>query len=301
VLSVIGATLLLTAAPAHYAGPGNDVGILWLVGAEVFLLTGVLVKEVVFRRIGLVAGVLVAAWLAYFDLRSLITTRSASETTLLWAATLFGTCAVAFYLNALGIGRKWKEFFDASPDGGLLTTHSYLGALCGAAAVWACFTGDWTAVAFAGVMLLLAALAKRIVSQHLQLQYLFFAALVAGRAFAVNLHLQSTNGIHVTLRLITLPLLAAAFYGTAKLAALKDTVEQRFLRGLFAAAGSLTLGSLIWLESPELWRPVALMAFPRGSRPSAEISRARMAHAHRVFLRGDHRPRHGSSPSPSLA
>jgi len=261
VLSVIGAMLLLAAAPAHYAGPGNDVGILWLVGAEVFLLAGVLVKEVVFRRIGLVTGILVASWLAYFDLRSLMITRSASETTLLWAATLFGTCALAFYLNALGIGRRWMEFFELSPDGELLTTHSYLGALCAAAAAWACFTHDWTAVAFAGVMLLLAAFAKKAASPHLQLQYLFFAVLVAARAFAVNLHLETTNGFHITLRLVTLPLLAAAFYGTAKLAALKDTAEQRFLRGLFAAAGSLTLGSLIWLESPELGRPVALIAF----------------------------------------
>ena len=261
VLSVIGAMLLLAAAPAHYAGPGNDVGILWLVGAEVFLLAGVLVKEVVFRRIGLVTGILVAAWLAYFDLRLLMATRSANETTLLWAAALFGTCALAFYLNALGIGRRRMEFFELSPDVELLTTHSYLGALCAAAAAWACFTHDWTAVAFAGVMLLLAAFARKAASPHLQLQYLFIAVLVAARAFAVNLHLEATNGFHVTLRLVTLPLLAAAFYGTAKLAALKDTAEQRFLRGLFAAAGSLTLGSLIWLESPELWRPVALIAF----------------------------------------
>jgi hypothetical protein len=261
VLSVIGAALLLAAAPAHYAGPGNDVAILWLVGAEVFLLTGVLVKEAVFRRIGLFTGLLVAAWLAYFDLRSLIATRSASETVLVWAATLFGTCAIAFYLNSLAIGRKWSEVFESSPDRELLVTHSYLGALCGAVAAWAFFTHDWTAVAFAGIMLLLAALAQQVGSPHLQLQYLFFGVLVAGRAFAVNLHLGSPNGIHVRQRLLTLPLLAAAFYGTAKLAALRETAEQRFLRGLFAAAGSLALGSLIWLESPELWRPVALIAF----------------------------------------
>jgi len=261
VLSVMGAALLLAAAPSHYAGPGNDVAILWLAGTEVFLITGVLVKEVVFRRIGLLAGLLVGAWLAYSDFRPLMTTRSTSETTLVWAAALFGVCAVAFYLNALGIGRRWSTYFEDFPDRGLLTSHSYLGALAAAAAMWAFLTKDWTALGFAGLMVILAALGRELESQHLQLQYLFFGGLIGWRALAFNLHLESTNGLHVKMRLLTMPLLAAAYYATAKLATLRDTGEQRILRGLFAAAGTAALTLLIRLESPELWRPVAFIVF----------------------------------------
>lgn len=270
-LTVMGAALLLAAAPAHFAGPGNDVAILWLVGAEVFLIVGLIVKEVVFRRIGLVAGLLVAGWLVYSDFRSLITERLSKEVPLLWAGVLFGLCAAVFYVNVLGIGRKWSKFFEASPDRELLLSHSYLGALAAASGAWAYFTHDWTAVVFAGLMVLLAGLGRRVEPPHLQLQYLFFGVLTAWRAFAFNLHLGSPEGVHVMMRLLTLPLLAAAFYGTAKLAALRDTAKQGIWRGLFALAGTVTLALLIWLESPELWRPVAFIVF---SIALAEAGRA---------------------------
>src|SRR5467141_278328 len=57
VLSVVGATLMLAAVPFHYSG--NNVAILWLVGAEAFLAAGIIAKEVVFRRLGLLTGLLV--------------------------------------------------------------------------------------------------------------------------------------------------------------------------------------------------------------------------------------------------
>jgi Predicted membrane protein (DUF2339) len=86
-------------------------------------------------------------------------------------------------------------------------------------------------------------------------------ALVAYRTFAVNLHWDAPEGAHVKMRLLTLPLLAAAFYATAKLAALRDTPNQRIVRGCLAAAGTSTLALLIWFEAPELWRPVAFIVF----------------------------------------
>lgn len=261
VLTVMGAALLLAAAPSHYAGPGNDVAILWLVGMEVFLITGVAVNEVVFRRIGLLTGLLVGAWLAYSDFRPLVNARLANESPLAWASVLFGLCAIVYYLNALWIAHYWSEFFQDTPDAELVTTHSYIGVLCAAAGAWAFFTNDWTALAFAVLMLALASMAKGLESPHLQMQYLFLGLLTAGRAFAFNLHLHSIGTPHIEMRLLTLPLLAAAYYGTAKLAPLRDSVEQRTLRGCFAASGTLFLTLLIWLEAPELWKPVAFIAF----------------------------------------
>jgi hypothetical protein len=259
VLSVMGAALMLASVPFHYTG--NNVAILWLVGTEVFLIAGIAAKEVVFRRIGLLTGLLVGGHLAFTDFRPVLVARLASEERLVWAAVLFGLCAVVFYLNALGIGRKWRDFFAQSPDAELLISHSYLGALSAAAAAWAFFTDDWTALAFAVLMLILASIGKSLQSVHLQVQYAFLGVLTAYRTFAVNLHLEASEGLHVKMRLLTLPLLAAAFYGTAKLAALRDAAEQRIVRGCFAAAGSSALALLIWFEAPELWRPVAFIVF----------------------------------------
>jgi hypothetical protein len=166
-----------------------------------------------------------------------------------------------FYINDLGIGSRWKEFFQNSPDRPLLTVHSYLGALSAASAAWALFTQDWTAIAFAAVMLFLAAIGRALESRHLQVQYALLGALAFYRAVVVDLHLESAQHAHVRMRLLTLPILGAVFYVTAKLAAHRDDAEQRVLRGLFAAAGTALFALLIWYEVPELWQPLAFIAF----------------------------------------
>jgi len=261
VLTVTGTALMLAAAPSHYTYKANDVAILWLVGAEVFLIAGVIVKEVVFRRLGLFTGLLVGLHLAGTDFLQLMTFRASSENIALASGVLFAVCAIVLYFNAMGVGSRWKGFFGDSPDRFLLTIHSYLGAFAAASAAWALFSNDWTALAFAAIMLIVAALGRALESPHLQAQYALLGALTVYRSIVVNLHLESAEHVHVRLRLLTLPILTAAFYLTAKLAALRDDPEQRTIRALFAAAGSGFLGLLIWYEAPELWQPLAFIAF----------------------------------------
>src|SRR5438445_3962230 len=261
VLTVAGAALMLAAVPAHYAGNDKHVTILWLVGTEVFLIAGVLVKEIVFRRLGLLTGLLVGIRLLGFDFRDLVNLRLQGEKLELGAGVLFAFCAIVFYLNSPGLGSRWKEFFDRSPDRPLLTVHSYLGAFAAATAVWALFLQDWTAIAFAAVMLILAAAGRALESRHLRVQYTLLGLVTLYRTAVVNLHLESPEHAHVRMRLLTLPILGAAFYLTAKLAAHRDDPEQRTLRGLFAAAGTAIIALLIWFEVPELWQPLAFIAF----------------------------------------
>src|SRR5436190_849563 len=259
VLSVVGATLMLAAVPFHYSG--NNVAILWLVGAEALLAAGIIAKEVVFRSLGPLTGLLVGLHLIVVDFRQLLNLRLANEDLAVAAGVLFSLCAVVFYINALGAGSRWKELFGGSPDRPLLTVHSYVGAFAAVSAAWALFSHDWTALAFASIMLAVAALGRALESRHLQVQHVLIGALSLYRGVAVNLHLESGEHAHVRIRLLTLPILAAAFYVTAKLAALRDDPEQRTIRGLFAAAGSAFIALLIWFEVPELWQPLAFIAF----------------------------------------
>jgi len=259
VLTVAGAVLMLASVPFHYSG--NNVAILWLVGAEVFLAAGLIVKEVVFRRLGMLAGLLVGLHLVGIDFRQLITLRAASENLDLSAGVLFALCAVVFYLNTLGLGSRWKECFSESPDHPLLTAHSYLGALAAGSAAWALFSHDWTALALAAVVLLLAVLGRAFISGHLQCQYAVLGAITLYRAVIVNLHFESPAHTHIRMRLLTLPILSTAFYFTAKLAATHDDPQQRAVRGPFAAAGTGLFIALIWFEVPELWQPLGFMAF----------------------------------------
>ena len=274
VLSVVGATLMLAAVPFHYSG--NNVAILWLVGAETFLAAGIIAKEVVFRRLGLLTGLLVGLHLVGVDFRHLLNLRLANEDLALATGVLFSLCAVVFYINALGVGSRWKNLFDGSPDRPLLTIHSYLGAFAAASAAWALFSHDWTALAFAAIMLILAGLGRALESRHLQGQYAFIGALTLYRGIVVNLHLESPEHAHVRMRLLTLPLLGAAFYLTARLAALRDDPGQRAVRGLFAAAGSGFFALLIWFEAPEQWQPLAFIAL---AVVLSEVARALRYHA----------------------
>jgi hypothetical protein len=258
ILSLIGASLILAAVPSHYSG--NKVAILWLIGAEVFLAAGIIFEEVVFRRVGLFTGLLVGIDLIGFNLRPLVELRAKSEALALELGVLFALCAVVFYLNALYVGLRWEKSFSRSLDRGLLIVHSYLGAFAAATAAWALLANDWTAVAFAAIMLALAALNRRIESRHLQGQYAVIGALTLYRALVFNLHIESPLHLHITTRLITLPILAAMFYATAKLSALRDDTEQRVLRALFSFAGSTLIGLLIWFEAPEIWMAALFLA-----------------------------------------
>lgn len=264
VLTVLGAALMVAAVPFHYTG--NDVAILWLIGAEVFLIAGAVASEVVFRRLGLIIGLLVALRLAGFDFMQLMAARSVRENLLLNAGVMFGLCAVVFYTNALLIGRRWPKFFQDPPDAPLLALHSYIGGFAAVSSVWAFCSNDWTVLGFAAIMLTLAAFQRKFRNLHLVVQYAgVIAPLTMFRVFAVNLHTEILLPAHVSMRLLTLPLLAAAFYLTAYLNDRSENssgdIDLSVLRGLFSAAGTFLIAALIYFETPALWQPLAAIAF----------------------------------------
>jgi len=259
VLTVLGASLMIAAVPFRYSG--NNVAILWLIGAEALLIAGVTVREVVFRRLGLLAGLLVGLHLIVVDFRQILSLRSTSEVLSLAAGVMFGLCAAVFYANALLVGQRWKLFFNESPDERLLFGHSYLGGFAAVAAAWALCANDWTAIAFAAIMLILAALGAKLKSFHLQVQYGLIGILTLYRVVVVNLHSEIPQYTHVRTRLFTLPVIAAAFYLTAKWSRLSEDQNQRSFRAFFALAGTALITALIYYEVPELWQPLAAIAF----------------------------------------
>jgi hypothetical protein len=259
VLTVLGAALMIAAVPFHYSG--NNVVILWLIGGETLLIAGVAADEVVFRRLGLLGGLLAGSHFIGIEFVQLMAIRRSAENLALAIGVVFAICAVVFYVNALFIGTRWKQFFDTSPDRQLLITHCYLAAFAAAASAWALFGKDWTAPAFALVMLIVAALCYRLQSTHLRIQYCAVGVLSLYRVFVVNLHTESPPHSHITLRLLTLPLLSGAFYLVARMSRSQDESEQDWIRALFAASGTMLIALLIFFEVPELWQPLAAISF----------------------------------------
>ncbi|HKD76886.1 MAG TPA: hypothetical protein VKB76_15380, partial [Ktedonobacterales bacterium] len=116
---------------------------------------------------------------------------------------------------------------------------------------------DWTALAFAAVMLALAGLGKKLQSFHLQVQYIAIGLLTVMRVVMVNLHRDAPANTHLPIRLFTLSAIAAGFYAAAKWAQLHDDSNQRSLRGFLSLGGTGLLTALIYYEVPELWQPIA--------------------------------------------
>ena len=263
VLTILGSALMITAVPFRYSG--NNVAILWLVGAEALLIAGAIVGEVVFRRLGLLAGLLVGAHLAGIDFQQLMTARQSGEAIVLTAGMMFALCAVVFYANALFVAQGWRLFANW-PDAQLISIHSYVGAFAAVSGAWALCSKDWTALTFAGTMVIVAWFGRALNSpplktSHLQVQYGVIGCIALYRTAIVNLHTEIPQYTHVQTRLITLPILAAMFYVTAKWAALGDDKNQRTYRDLFAFAGTALVTALIYYEVPEFWQPFAAIAF----------------------------------------
>jgi uncharacterized membrane protein len=257
-LSIIGASLMVLAVPFKFAG--NNVAILWFVGAEAFLAAGILQKEVLFRRIGLITGVLVGFHVLLIDCTRLYEARMLVDQPVVPGSILLATCGALFYLNAHYIAKKWPTFFAQAFDSVTLSAHSYFGAITVTLAAWALFVLDWTAVAWIAFVVLLAWSARYLRANDLLVQATAIGALVFFRMITINLHLDQMFGssiVHVAGRYLTVPSISVGFYLAARFIAWEKTRVQVNLRHLFAWAGTIALGFLIWGEIPYRWQPLA--------------------------------------------
>ena len=257
-LSVLGAVLMVMAVPFKFSG--NNVAILWFVGAEAFLVAGIFAKESVFRRLGLVTGILVGLHVLAMDCFHLYEERLGGDRAVITGGTLLLTCGVLFYLNAHFVRKRWPDLFAPGLDERLTIAHSYFGAVTVTFAAWALVVLDWTAVAWVAVVAVLAWLSRRLRAQELAVQCSALAALTLLRTFAINVHVNQMFGgtiTHVFGRYATVPIVAAGFYLAARWIGLKGWT--RMARHLLAAAGTLVLIFLIWGEVPYHWQSVAVI------------------------------------------
>ena len=248
-LTVLGTMLIFAAVPFKFSG--NSIAVVWMIGAEALLIAGIVQHEVVFRRLGLIAGTVTGMLVAY-EARTLFELRQHEQTPLIASGIQLLLCAALFYINAHFVRERWREMFKGI-DEQLAEWQSYLGAAMAFLGVWALFPGDGTAVGWA-ILMIGAALGTRLLNNNRQLlaQTWIFSAAVAIRMAVVNCHVTDAYPRHVTARLITLPLLALIFYLTA--AVISAVQEIRiYLRSFTLLAGTSALVALVWLEVSPDW------------------------------------------------
>ena len=247
-LTVVGTLLMFSAVPFRFSG--NNIALFWMIGAEALLIAGIVQREPLFRYLGLTSGC-VTGLLIVFEARGIVEFRLSSDSLLLKDGVLLLTSSALFYLNALFLRGRWREVF-AKFEARLAASHAYLGCFTAFLGAWALFPADWTAIAWAALLLGTAFGASRLRNNHLLAQAWALTLAVAIRAAVVNCHFDATYPHHVALRLLTLPILAAVFYVSAWLLdKLPDLPIS--LQTISLWLGSPSLVTLAGLELPAPW------------------------------------------------
>lgn len=254
-LTVIGTLLIFAAVPFKFSG--NNIALFWMIAAEALLIAGLVQRESLFRRLALLAGGLTGLLIVY-EARGIIELRGSSEALLLKDGILLFTCSMLFYLNALYLRNRWKDLFGEL-DGGLATAQSYLGCVTAFLGVWALFTGDWTAIGWAAMLLGAAFGERRLKNRSLLLQAWALTGAVIVRAALFNWHFDTPYPQHMAMRILTLPLLALIFYCACWVLD-DETAPSRVLRSVSLWAGTAVLAALASVELPTPWIAPAWIA-----------------------------------------
>jgi len=250
VLSTLGVALLIAAFPFRYSG--TRLSVLWLMEAEALLLIGVWTKEVVYRRLGMLAAVLVAGQMIAYDAAEIFGRRmdDADLRPDFPLSVLFAVAALIFYLNAHWGLPRWKELFVTEFDRTVMQRLSYSGMVMMLIAVWIAFPQAWTAVGWCTLALGLALASQELRAKDLGYQTAFLATISVARVFTINL--SSTDKFHgLTLRLLTVTTVAALLYVMSRWSATAKTKGWQLERAAAYAypwAASFLLALVAWYE-----------------------------------------------------
>lgn len=259
-LTSLGAVLLATAFPYKFSG--SNLSLIWLADAEAFFLVGILLREAVFRRLGMLAGLLTAAQMLVETTRQVNHLRDAAGAgiALPHLAWVCGAGALALYLNGQWAPRKWPGLDLARFDGIGLHMMSYLATVLAGFGLWAATSEQWTVVAWAGLVAALTWASGRWKAEDLALSSSALLAFAFVRIFEVNLG-AAGMGHHSPLRLATVGACVVLFYLAAPGAARLDTARRLRIPEAFTWAASTLAALLAWYELRPVSVAVAWMIF----------------------------------------
>ena len=258
ILSTIGVTFMVAALPFKYSGA--TLPILWLAEAEALFLAGVFTREIVFRRLGLITGVLVAFQLDRLALQQIGDTQWKGFHGGDWlkAVVVFTTTVLIFYGDAHWLTRRYRDVMDSRVELMSLRVLSYAGGITALIGVAWLVPEAWVAVSFAALALMLAILAGRATIDEFLFQAHMLVAFAFTRTLLVNLDSASYYP-HPWTRWATVGLVAALLYATARWSNLPRSIAPRLVSASHTWMASLLIGLLAWYEIKPLGVAVAWM------------------------------------------
>jgi uncharacterized membrane protein len=253
VLSTLGVILLIAAFPFRYSG--TRLSVLWLLEAEALLLIGVWTKEVVFRRLGMLATLLVSGQMISVEAARIFGRRmdGADLRPDFGLAIVFVVAAAVFYTNAHWVLRRWTDLFNKEVDRRVMQRLSYTACVMILIAAWVAFPEAWTAVAWSALGLGLALAARRIAFPETGLPELRYQANLLAfvsvlRVLAINL--EATDKYHgLTLRLLTITFVSVLLYVTSRWSGDSDRSRGIAIGKRLSLSGQLAGAAYTWSAS----------------------------------------------------
>lgn len=251
VLATIGISLLFAAFPFRFSM--MSVSVLWVAGVEALLFVGIFTREIVFRRLAMIAAGAATVQILSVDIARVIGIRmdGASPDRIIPLGIAIVFAAAAFYGDATYVRRRWSELFDEDSDRLRLVCYAASALLLGG--LWVLFPQLETAPAWALGGVLLAAAASRIEGREtqidLKIQCDVFALLALFRAAVFNLESTATwTSHHISQRLVTVALCALALYVASRARPVYALAAQANVPAGYTWAASFLVGTLLWYE-----------------------------------------------------
>ena len=212
-------------------------------------------KEVAFRRLGLLAGFAAAIQLAAADVYPIILLRQTQpDANRHLAISIALLCAAGVYwFNAQLAPRRWPEISESQGDRSVLTVVSKLGRLAAAGSQWIFFPGSVTVVAWMLLAVLLGFVAKKLESADLALQADVLSASAFVRILIINLFATDHWGLF-SQREVTIAIAAALLYFCTRRKSGSDVLPVVYIPMAYTWAGSTLLGLLVWYQL----RPISI-------------------------------------------
>jgi hypothetical protein len=146
VLSTISIVLLVSSVPFRFHGVSWPV--LWLVQAQILAIAGLRLGEPVFRRLGLLTGVITGGVLALHDAMPLAVERAmAGDSNRHWSLTAgLALAAILYWTHAEIYPRRWPEIATHALESLALKLSSWLALGAAATCLWVVLPDKWLPV-----------------------------------------------------------------------------------------------------------------------------------------------------------
>ena len=271
-LSSLGAFLMVLAVPYKYSG--NDLVLLWLAGAQAFLMAGIFVQEKLFRWFGGITFLLAAFYLLparIVPLAGLVLSGEPAYS--VPAFIVLAVIAAVFYVNAHIITRIWTNLFQGGSDRQAIHALSLCASLFAVGAIYSLVPVNSAAVVLAALAFVLAWSGKQfnIPDTVYQANWIFIVAVIDVTARGLSLE-SFWRGVPE--RILTFGAVAAFLYLSSRFVRLSMTFESHVVSVIYRWVASGLITILIWRQASDWFSAVLWTGFALVLSIVAQIMRA---------------------------